>query len=193
MLQNKEKNKIAFCQDFGLKYDKKTALLCLTFPLTEKNNLALIQEVMPGVLEQNVMLALIGIGTQKYQDFFEKLAKENPKRIAIVANSDENKRKVYAASDIFLNTCASEECLEEMDHAIQYGVIPVSEQCELVADYNGSKETGNAFVYNETSPWSFFASLVRALENFKFPYDWKILMANAMGKEDEQEAVEEDE
>lgn len=187
MLQNKEKNKISFCQDFGLNYNKKTPVLCLTFPLTEKNNLTLLQDIIRGLMEQDLVLAVTGIGTQKYQDFFTELAKEFPKRVAIVSDNDGNKRKIYAASDIFLATANSEECKEELEKAMSYGVIPISPENELVLDYDGSKEIGNAFVYKENSPWSLFAALIRAMENFKFPYDWKTIQENAMsdGEEDE--------
>ncbi len=187
MLQNKEKNKIAFCQDFGLKYDKKTPLLCLTFPLTEANNMSMLKDVAEGLIEQNVILVVTGIGSRKYQDFFNDLAKENPKRVAIVSDNDGNKRKVYAASDIFLCTCTNDECLNEMENAMNYGVVPISPDCELVTDYNGSKEEGNAFIYSDKSPWSFFASFIRALENFKFPYDWKTMQVSAMNHDNEDE------
>jgi len=179
-LQNKEKNKIAFCQDFNLNYDKKIPLLCLTFPLTEKNNLDILQNIINGILEQKVTLALTGIGTKKFQDFFEKIAKQNPKKIAIISDNDENKRKIYSASDIFLCTKASKECLVEMENAMNYGVIPITPQCNIVNNYNSQKEEGNAFIYNDKSTWSFFAGLIRALENFKFPYDWKNIQNNAM-------------
>lgn len=190
MLQNKEKNKIAFCQDFGLNYSKKTPVLCLTFPLTEKNNLTLLQDIIRGIMEQDVVLAVTGIGTQKYQDFFTELAKEFPKRVVIVSDNDGNKRKIYAASDIFLSTANSEECKEELEKAARYGVIPISPENELVLDYDGSKEIGNAFVYKENSPWNFFAALIRALENFKFPYDWKTIQENAMSDGEEEDEGE---
>ncbi|MFH0838515.1 MAG: hypothetical protein V1880_04595 [Patescibacteria group bacterium] len=192
MLQNKEKNKISFCQDFGLNYDKRIPLLCLTFPLTEKNNLGILQDIIQGILEQDVMLAVTGIGTEKYQNFFNELAKEHPKRISIVSDNDGNKRKIYAASDIFLATAATEECKEEIEKAMNYGVIPICPANELVADYDGAREEGNAFVYKENSPWSFFASLIRAMENFKFPYDWRTIQQSAMSEpEDEKESDEE--
>jgi len=193
MLQNKEKNKIAFCQDFGLNYNKQTPLLCLTYPLTEKNNLTMLQDVIQGILEQNVVVAVTGIGTQKYQDFFTELAKKYPKRVVIVSDNDGNKRKIYAASDIFLATCNSVECKEELDKAMSYGAIPISPENELVLDYNGAKEVGNAFVYIENSPWSFFASLIRAMENFKFPYDWKTIMENAMSDGEDEDENEDEE
>lgn len=191
-MQNKEKNKIAFCQDFGLNYDKKTPLLCLTFPLTEKNNLGMLQDVIQGILEQDVVLAVTGIGTKKFQDFFDELAKEHPKQIVIVSDNDGNKRKVYAASDIFLATAATEECKEEIEKAMNYGVVPVCPENELVKAYDGAKEEGDAFIYTEKSPWNFFAALVRAIENFKFPYDWKTIQVNAMTEQDDDEDNEDD-
>lgn len=196
MLQNKEKNKISFCQDFGLNYNKKTPLLCLTFPLTEKNNLGMLQDIIQGILEQDVVVAVTGIGTQKFQDFFDELAKEHPKRIVIVSDNDGNKRKIYAASDIFLATAATEECKEEMEKAMNYGAIPVCPENELVKAYDGAKEEGDAFIYTEKSPWSFFASLIRAMENFKFPYDWRSIQVSAMSEvddEDEEGSAEDDE
>lgn len=179
-LQNKEKNKIAFCQDFDLNYDKASALLCLTFPLSEKTNIGILKEVINGILEQNVILTLIGVGTQEYQNFFTALCENHPGKIAILSDSEGNKRKIYAASNIFLATSSTEECLKEMECAMQYGVIPVSLPQEKLVDYDLIKEEGNAFVYSKKSHWSLFAGIIRALESFKFPYDWKNIQIQAM-------------
>ena len=89
MIQNKEKNKIAFCQDFGLSYDKKIPLICITYPLTEKNNISIIQDVMNGLIEQPVQIVLMGIGTPKYQQYFTELSEKNQKQIVIVPDNDE--------------------------------------------------------------------------------------------------------
>ena len=71
-IKNKEKNKIAFCQDFGLPYEKKTTLLCVTCSLVEKNNIAIIQDVMSGILEQGVQLVITGIGNEEYQKYISE-------------------------------------------------------------------------------------------------------------------------
>ncbi len=184
MIQNKEKNKIAFCQDFGLPYDKKVPLLCITYPLTDTNNISIIQDVMNGILEMPVEIVLTAIGTPKYQKYFTDLAKDYGKQIIIIPDNDENKRKIYAAANILLAPCDSDECLHEVKQAMQYGVIPVVSNQDFVSNYDPVQESGNAFVYSKGSPWSFFATLVRAFENFKFPYDWKNIQVSAM-REDE--------
>ncbi len=182
-IQNKEKNKIAFCQDNDLTYGKKIPLLCITYPLTDTNNLAMLQDVMNGIMEQPVEIVLIGVGTKKYQQYFTELAEKNHQKIVIVADSDENRRKVYAASDMILCAADSEECAKEAEAAMQYGVIPITPPQSFVEDYDPIHEKGNAFVYAKGSPWSFFANFVRAFENFRFPYDWKNIQVEAMGNE----------
>jgi len=154
----------------------------------------MLVDVIQGILEQDAVLAVTGIGTKKFQDFFNELAKEDPKRVAIISENDGNKRKIYAASDIYLATAATEECKEEIEKAMNYGVVPLCPPNDLVSDYNGAKEEGDGFVYKEKSPWSFFASFIRAIENFKFPYDWRTIQVAAMtepDEEDEDSAMEE--
>lgn len=187
-LQNKEKNKISLCQENGLDYNKRKALLCLTYPLTEEANIEILQDVMGGILEQDILMIIIGIGNKKYQEFFTKLAIKHPKKLAIISDSPANKEKIYAASDIFLATNSDRECLSEMEKALNYGVIPISTPNELLSDYNAVQEEGNAFIYQQGSPWGFFAALVRTLENFKFPYDWRSIQMNAIGGEELEES-----
>ena len=184
MIQNKEKNKIAFCQDFGLVYDKKIPLVCITYPLTEKNNVSMIQDVMNGILEQPVEVVLTAIGTEKYQQYFTELKEKYNEKIIIIPDSDEHRRKIYAASNITLIPSDSNECKEEAKNAMRYGVVPIISEQDFVENYNPVEEKGNAFVYSNGSPWSFFATFIRAIENFRFPYDWKNIQISAM--EDEE-------
>lgn len=183
MIQNKEKNKISFCQDFGLEYNKKVPLLCITCPLTDKNHINIIQDVMNGIIEQPVQIVLTGIGTEKYQKYFTELSNKYPKQIAIIESNEVNKRKIYAASNIVLVPSNSDECLGEARKAMNYGAVPIISEQNFVNDYDPVQEKGNAFVYSKGSSWSFFATLIRSLENFRFPYDWKNIQVSAMNKE----------
>jgi len=179
-IENKIENKRLFCEEVGLPFNKKVPLVCITYPLTDSNHLEIIQDIMNGILEQPVELVLTGIGTEKFQKFFTELAERDHTKVAIVENSEEEKRKIYAASDIVLIPTASEECITEAQQAMRYGAIPVIPPQPFAEDYNPNQERGNAFVYAKDSPWSLFATLIRAVENFKFPYDWKNIQAMAM-------------
>ncbi|MBN2096724.1 hypothetical protein JW752_05030 [Candidatus Peregrinibacteria bacterium] len=182
-IENKIKNKESFLEEAGLPFEKKVPLICITYPLTDKNNLSMVQDVMNGILEQPVQIVLTGIGTDKYQEYFTKLAEENPTKITIAANGEDERRKIYAAADMTLVPTLSEECIKEATLAMHYGVVPITPAADFAEDYNPNQERGNAFVYLKDSPWNLFATFIRALENFRFPYDWKNIAGGAMGME----------
>ena len=179
-IENKTKNKEAFLEEVGLPFEKKIPLICVTYSLTDQNNLNIIQDIMNGILEQSVEIVLTGIGTAKYQKYFTDLAESNKTKVAITDNSDDEKRKIYAASDIILIPTLSNECVEEAKNAMRYGVIPIIPPQDFASDYNPNQEKGNAFVYIKDSPWNLFATLIRALETFRFPYDFKNIQVSAM-------------
>jgi hypothetical protein len=60
------------------------------------------------------------------------------------------------------------------------GIIPVSEKKDGLTDYNPNFETGNSFTYKENSSWGIFAALVRAMETFKFPFDWRNIVSEGV-------------
>lgn len=182
-IENKVKNKENFLKEVGLPFEKTVPLICVTYSLTDKNNLAMLQDVMNGIMEQPVQIVITGIGTEKYQKFFTELAEANPTKVTITDNSEDEKRKIYAASDIILIPSHSEECTQEAENAMNYGVIPITPPQDFVEDYNPNQEKGNAFVYIKDSPWNLFANLIRAMESFRFPYDWKNTAASAMQPE----------
>lgn len=82
--------------------------------------------------------------------------------------SRSNRNKLLQAADMALIFDFSD--IEEL---LLNGIIPISGKRPEIADYNPNHETGNSFIYSKKSPWSVFAALVRAVETFRFPYDWK--------------------
>jgi glycogen synthase len=61
---------------------------------------------------------------------------------------------------------------------------------DILEDYNPVQESGNAFIFTVENHWKCFASLVRALETFRFPYDWRTIQRHAMDTMDRQEALQ---
>lgn len=68
----------------------------------------------------------------------------------------------------------------DIEELLANGIIPISSERPEVSDYDPNHETGNAFIYKNPSPWSVFAALVRAVETFKFPYDWKHIIRQGL-------------
>ena len=134
-----------------------------------------------------IELLILGKGPQKYGEFFSKLASDQSHRVHIVAESDEAKRKMYAAADIALFLSDPNE-LPELKHALSYGAVPVSPASDLLDDYNAVQESGNAFLYEKETMWHAFAALVRAVETYKFPFDWRTIQRHCMERVKQEEA-----
>lgn len=66
---------------------------------------------------------------------------------------------------------------DKVKQAWENGVVPITQNLDTsIADYNPNTESGNAFVYENANEWEVFAAVVRALETYKFPYDWKFIV-----------------
>ncbi len=182
-LNNKVENKLAFQEELGLIVDKKIPLLCITTNLTDKKGGKLLEEVFDGLMELDIQIIIIGVGTEKYQKLISQYEEKYKHMIKIISDNEDNKRKIYAASDIGIVLTEDKEDIDSILNYLSYGVIPVvSEKMakELpVSKYNPVEENGNAFIYKKNK-WLFFAAIIKAIENFIFPYDWSVIQKNAM-------------
>jgi glycogen synthase len=139
---------------------------------------ALFEELVPGMLASSIGILIRGKGPKKYGDVLMKLTKNYPENIGIIEDDEKALRRLFAGSDasLFLEDNVSDELL----CALKYGSVPIAHEIELLSDYNPVQESGNAFVFAEKNVWHAFAALVRALETFKLPYDFRTIQKNAM-------------
>lgn len=64
--------------------------------------------------------------------------------------------------------------------AVAHSAVPItSVEVDFLKNYTGPTENGNSFKFQEPSSWGMYAAIVRALENFGFPYDWKNIIKSA--------------
>lgn len=80
-----------------------------------------------------------------------------------------------ALEEAHLWVILSEEAPKELNLLAERGIVPVmlSGLHPYAENYDPVKETGNAFLFSKMTPWHVYGSLVRALENFNFSYDWE--------------------
>lgn len=186
-IEHKMENKTALQEELGWIAEPKQPIVCLPTGLTDALGGALLEEVLPGLLELPIGLVIRGKGSKKYGELFTKLSKSSGHRIKIMQDGEEATRKMLAGADIavFFSNHDDEETLE---NALRYGTVPVSPQTAILDNYNPVQESGNAFIYQEPTPWQCYGSLVRALETFKFPYDWRTIQRHCIESMDRQSA-----
>ncbi|MBI5415072.1 hypothetical protein HZA38_06200 [Candidatus Peregrinibacteria bacterium] len=184
-LEKKAMNKEEFQKEFGLIPEKKTLLLGFSLPLTEKNGANVLSEILPGIEALGIQIAFLGIGTERYQGIVTTFAKENETHAVILENTDENIRKLNAGCDAMLFFSRNEENATALHNALSYGVVPIADKYhfpEILRDYNPNQEYGNSFLFESPEKWKVFATVVRTMENYRFPYDWKSIAREAMEK-----------
>ena len=190
-IEHKVENKTTLQKELGWPMEPKAPIVCLPAGMSDALGGTLLKEFLPGLLSLPVELLVLGKGSADYGELFTELAQERGHRIAIIPHDEDSMRKLLAAADIAL-FLTDPSGMPELTTCLQYGVVPVAPTGSGLSDYNPVQETGNAFLAADVTPWLLFAALVRALETFKFPFDWRTIERHGMesvggGKEVEDE------
>lgn len=91
---------------------------------------------------------------------------------------DSKKNNAFSGCDSVI--CFSEKSVNQ---CFTSGIVPIaSDFIPGVVNYNPNSETGNSFVFekkdNTINPWQIFAATIRAIETYRFPFDWKWIIRN---------------
>ncbi len=177
-LEQKLQDKLDMQASLSWPKEPKRPMLCIPTGMTDSLGGKLMADVLPGILSLQTELLILGKGSAQYGEFFTKLAKDQPHRVHIVANDEASMIKMINAADMAL--FFSTEGEEELKACLAAGAVPLSPARSPLDDYNPAQESGNAFLYEGDSKWLCFASLVRAMETFKLPYDWRTIQRHGM-------------
>ncbi len=179
VLEEKAAAKAALQEELGWPEEARAALVCLPAGMTEQLGGKLLEDLIPGLLSLPIQLVILGKGSANYGTLFTDLAKKHSHRVAIVPNKKDVIDAVMAASDMAL-FLASTEGMSEVHDCLAHGVVPIAPEDSNLQNYNPNQESGTAFTYEDPTVWNAFGALVRALETFKFPFDWKTIQKQCM-------------
>lgn len=183
-LDQKVRNKSVLQKECGWPVESKRPMVCLPMGMTEALGGQVLKAVLPGLLTQSMELLILGKGNKEYGALFTELQKEHGHRIAILPASEASVHKILAASDIAV-FLAGVDNSPEVQACLSYGVIPVAPETSSLENYDPVQERGTGFLYApgktaDQTAWSAFAALARALETFKFPFDWRTIQRQCM-------------
>jgi starch synthase len=176
-IESKVENKLSFQKEMGWVMEKKMPLLCISGGMTDEQGGRHFQELLEGILSLDCQIVVRGVGSEEYGKIFTKLAADYSHRFKIVPDEDVMRRKMYASCDVALFFAPDET---ELLNCLSYGTVPVTPEQKHLANYDPVQEAGNAFVADPMDSWNWFAALVRAIETYKLPYDWRTIQRHAM-------------
>lgn len=163
-----------FQKKFGLYEDKNHFMVLVTTPLFEENSAGLWQKLLSGISDLGFQMVIRANASVEYKDIVENFLEDHGGLAAVI--SEDEYKDAYEVADVLLTFSEDSVTQKEVFYALEKGVIPVVSHgfpLSYLENYNPNLENGNCFMYYKHSPWSVFATLVRAYENYRFPYDWK--------------------
>jgi starch synthase len=93
-------------------------------------------------------------------------------------------QKIYAGSDMFLMPSRFEPCGLGQMIALRYGSIPIVREtgglADTVQNFDPATGEGNGFSFRAYDSMALYATIVRALENYRYSDTWRNLTVRAM-------------
>ena len=185
-IERKTENKLALQKEAGLPQDPAVPLIGLISRLYDQKGLDLIANIMWGLMRLDLQIVVLGAGDGRYEEMFRASARDNAKKLsATIGFKPVLAQHIYAGSDMFLMPSRFEPCGLGQLISLRYGTIPIVRAtgglADTITDWDPVRHTGNGFVFDAYDHWDLYAQVVRALENFRQPEQWRRLQANAMG------------
>lgn len=176
-LTNKKAAKDYLRNKFGLNVNKRKLVLSIIVDEKSKPDDALcfLKSFLEGIKAVSVSVLILTPQSLKgkLDDF------KSPRGVFVMQSNNTLTEKALEASDVsfvFPLAATTQEHLNLMWHL---GVVPIAPE-KSAQDYDPNKETGNSFITRKDDAWGIFAALVRAAETFRFPYDWKHIVRQAL-------------
>ena len=184
-IEKKAENKRALQREVGLPENPSIPLIGLISRLYDQKGLDLIANIMWGLMRLDLQLVVLGAGDGRYEEMFRANARDNPLKVsATIGFKPVLAQHIYAGSDMFLMPSRFEPCGLGQLISLRYGTIPIVRAtgglADTIDDWDPVTQTGNGFVFEAYDHWDLFAQVVRALETYRQPQQWRRLQANAM-------------
>jgi len=184
-LEKRVYNKLALQREAKLKEDASVPLIGIISRLTDQKGFDILGDVIDHLLDLDLQFVLLGTGDPHYHEMFSRIAQAYPGKAAIFLTFNaELAQKIYAGTDMFLMPSRFEPCGLGQLIAMHYGSVPIVRAtgglADTVQDFDPRTGEGNGFSFVPYDRWALFATIVRALENYKYKDTWRQLQVRGM-------------
>jgi len=183
--EGKAENKRRFQEKMGLKVDPDVPLLGVVSRLTDQKGFDLVNYILPELLEEDVQLAVLGVGQKEYEDAFKYFATRYPEKVsANILFSESLSTDFYASCDMILVPSLFEPCGLSQMMAMCYGALPVVRETgglkDSVTPYNQYTGEGNGFSFANYNAHELLFTIQRAAKLYREDRPaWDRLVQNA--------------
>lgn len=188
-IKNKKINKKALQESLGLDVDEHKMVIGLISRLTNQKGLDLVNDVIPGIMDEHTQVVVLGTGDSQYENtfrYYENKYKGN--FCAYIAYNENVAHNIYAGCDALLVPSRFEPCGLTQLIAMRYGAVPIVRETgglkDTVQPYNMFENTGNGFTFDRYESGLLYDAINRAktlyFENRK---SWDDMVIRDMNKD----------
>lgn len=180
----KKRNRSALCQEFGLPDDPEVPVVAIVSRLVDQKGFDLIAALAPQLGKLPLQLVVLGTGHPRYEQLFRDLAASTDNIRVRIGFDVALSHRIYAGADLFLMPSAFEPGGLGQVIALRYGTVPIVHAtgglADTVIDRDEDPDLGNGFSFTEYTPTLLHDALLRALDLYSDPGEWRILVNRAM-------------
>lgn len=182
-------NKKALQQRFGLPENEGSFVIGTASRIAGQKGFNLLTPIMEPLLKElDIQLVLVGQGDTSLMEFFDKLQKKYPEKVALHLQFDASlPHLIFAGADATLIPSRYEPCGLTQMEAMRYGCIPIARKTGGLADtiqnFDPVTDEGCGFLFEKLDSYPLMIAMTRAYENFRHQGVWKKLQLRAMKKD----------
>jgi starch synthase len=163
-------------------------LLGIVSRFADQKGFDLIAAVANELMQEDLILTVLGTGERRYEELFEALANEFPGRVGVrIAYDDELAHKIEAGADMFLMPSRYEPCGLNQVYSLKYGTVPIVRATggldDTVESFDVEHGTGTGFKFAQYSGAALLDAVRQALHLYTDERIWKRIQLNGMAKD----------
>ena len=188
-LKGKHVCKLALLDEFKLLKDNLIRpVLGIVSRFADQKGFDLIAQIIRELLQEDVLMAVLGTGERRYEEMFRALAADFPGRVgAVIAYDNRLAHLVEAGSDIFLMPSRYEPCGLNQIYSLRYGTVPVVRATggleDTIESFDLQHGTGTGFKFSEYSGGALLNAIRQALHSYSNDGVWNRIQLNGMAKD----------
>jgi starch synthase len=184
-LEGKGKCKEDLIKEFGLSIAKNTPVVGLVSYMRRHKGFDILLEAMEEIVEMDVVLVILGLGEEIYENRLIETQRKHPQKVAIrLEMNPVLVHKITAGADIFLIPSLYEPCGLNQLYGFRYATVPVVRATggleETVKPFDPISQKGNGFVFQDYSTRAMLDALKEALKYYGKPRIWNKIQAAGM-------------
>ncbi len=186
----KAANKKALQKKMGLPVRADVFLIGMVSRMSEQKGFDLVAYMLDAFLsKEDVQIAVLGTGEERYESMFRHYAETYPDRLAAdISYSEAAAHRIYAGADAFLMPSLFEPCGLSQLIALRYGTVPIVRETgglkDTVEPYNKYTKEGTGFSFANYNAEEMTEVIRMAMDLYKTQKPaWEGLMRRGMQRD----------